>query len=211
MIAVILWAVAFAAILVLEGLGLTLRGHDWPTISDMFRSATRPVAGRWIFFALWLWAGWHFFIRGWHFFLRGSGAAEPGHGSGGGKTLAETVTQVVTPLLVLYLLLVSVLVVGYRTWRRGPMHGATGRGPLGFVRYVALTCAIGYAVFVAAMGLYTVVAGHSAAGVLRSALEFGAFLAFGVALPVFCALSVGEAFIRARARHRSDEVSAEAR
>jgi len=26
--------------------------------------------GRWALFALWLWAGWHFFVRGWHFLLR---------------------------------------------------------------------------------------------------------------------------------------------
>jgi hypothetical protein len=208
MIAVVLWAAAFAAILVLEALGLTLRGHDWPTISDMFRSATRPLAGRWIFFALWLWAGWHFFIRGWQFFLRGSGAAEPGHGSGGGKTVSEMVTQVVTPLLLLYLLLLSVLVLGYRSWRSQRAGGRVGRRPLAFVRYCALTVAAGYAIFVAAMGLFERVAGTSAAGVFGSAAKYGAFLAFGVALPLFCALSFAESVLRPRTG-RSDASSAQ--
>jgi hypothetical protein len=208
MIAVVLWAAAFAVILVLEALGLTLRGHDWPTISDMFRAATRPVAGRWIFFALWLWAGWHFFIRGWHFFLRGSGAAEPGHGSGGGKSAAEIVTQVVTPLLVLYLLLVSVLVIGYRAWRTGRIGTRTPRRPFAFVRHSALTAAAGYGVFVGVMGLYTLLVGQSASGVFGSAAKWGAFLAFGVALPVFCLLSFAETWVGARRRH-GDAQSAE--
>jgi hypothetical protein len=25
---------------------------------------------RWALFALWLWFGWHTFVRGWHFLLR---------------------------------------------------------------------------------------------------------------------------------------------
>jgi hypothetical protein len=30
----------------------------------------RYPVGRWAVFALWLWFGWHLFVRGWHFFLR---------------------------------------------------------------------------------------------------------------------------------------------
>jgi hypothetical protein len=30
----------------------------------------RYPVGRWALFALWLWVGWHIFIRGWHFLLR---------------------------------------------------------------------------------------------------------------------------------------------
>jgi hypothetical protein len=30
----------------------------------------RYPAGRWVLFALWLWFGWHFFVRGWRFLLR---------------------------------------------------------------------------------------------------------------------------------------------
>ncbi|HEY1332566.1 MAG TPA: DUF6186 family protein [Actinomycetota bacterium] len=64
------WAVLIAAVLVWEGLGLLVPGDRWPTISDMLRTVTRPVAGRWILFSLWLWLGWHLFVRGWRFFLR---------------------------------------------------------------------------------------------------------------------------------------------
>jgi hypothetical protein len=32
---------------------------------------TRYPLGRWALFALWLWWGWHTFVRGWHFLLRG--------------------------------------------------------------------------------------------------------------------------------------------
>lgn len=70
MIGLIGWAVLVAAILIWEGIGL-LAPHDrWPTLSDMFRTVTASVAGRWILFALWLWLGWHLFVRGWRFFLR---------------------------------------------------------------------------------------------------------------------------------------------
>jgi hypothetical protein len=31
----------------------------------------RPWLGRVVLFGLWLWLGWHLFIRGWRFFLRG--------------------------------------------------------------------------------------------------------------------------------------------
>src|SRR5262249_40203945 len=98
-----LWALILAGALVLEGLGLTLAGHQWPTVSDLLRSLTKPVAGRWTFFALWLWMGWHFFIRGWEFFLRGSGAQKPA-GPGGGKDLKSTIVQGVVPLLALFVL-----------------------------------------------------------------------------------------------------------
>jgi len=41
-----------------------------PTLRGVFGAILRYPAGRWALFALWLWAGWHFFIRGWHFLLR---------------------------------------------------------------------------------------------------------------------------------------------
>jgi hypothetical protein len=58
---VVAWALLFAAMVVLEGLGLTLRG--WPAVSDLFRDLSRPVAGRWALFGAWLWLGWAFFLR----------------------------------------------------------------------------------------------------------------------------------------------------
>ncbi|HEV3292200.1 MAG TPA: DUF6186 family protein [Streptosporangiaceae bacterium] len=63
------WAVLFGALLAWEGLvraGVT----GAPALRDVFRVITRYPVGRWMLFALWLWLGWHFFIRGWHFLLR---------------------------------------------------------------------------------------------------------------------------------------------
>src|SRR5438067_1138729 len=74
------WALIFAAMTAWEGLSLSLGGKQWPTMSDMARAVTRPVWGRWMFFALWLWFGWHYFMRGWTFPLRGHA---PGGGDGG--------------------------------------------------------------------------------------------------------------------------------
>lgn len=71
MIGLVGWAVLFAAVLAWEGIGLVKQGDAWPTFSDMLRKVTHPVAGRWVLFGLWLWLGWHLFVRGWRFFLRG--------------------------------------------------------------------------------------------------------------------------------------------
>src|SRR5690242_11280215 len=112
------WAVLFAAIMVVEALGLTLRGHQWPTLSDIFRVALRPEWSRWLLFALWLWAGWHFFIRGWTFFLRGPGPAEPRNTLGGGKSFAQILQQVIVPLMVTYAVLVTPIVMAWRARHR---------------------------------------------------------------------------------------------
>ncbi len=70
MVGLIGWAVIVGVLLVWEGIGLVYGRDRWPTFSDMVRVATRTVPGRWILFALWLWLGWHMFVRGWRFFLR---------------------------------------------------------------------------------------------------------------------------------------------
>ena len=67
--AVVAWLVVLALLFSLQGVGMARAG--WPTMSDMFRAFMRPLAGRWLLFGLWLWLGWHLFIRGWEFFLRG--------------------------------------------------------------------------------------------------------------------------------------------
>jgi hypothetical protein len=36
----------------------------------MIRAFTRPMAGRIVLFGMWLWLGWHVFVRGWDFFLQ---------------------------------------------------------------------------------------------------------------------------------------------
>jgi uncharacterized protein DUF6186 len=68
-VAVIGWLALFAAILAWQGLALAL-GPPWPTMSSMLRAFMRPPTGRVVLFGLWLWLGWHLFIRGWSFFLR---------------------------------------------------------------------------------------------------------------------------------------------
>jgi len=40
-----------------------------PSMSAMLRAFMQPVAGRVLLFGLWLWIGWHLFVRGWTFFL----------------------------------------------------------------------------------------------------------------------------------------------
>jgi hypothetical protein len=65
----LVWAALFGALFAWEGLGLA-RASGCPTLSDVFRLIMRYPVGRWAMFALWLWVGWHLFIRGWHFLLR---------------------------------------------------------------------------------------------------------------------------------------------
>ena len=65
----LIWAVLFGALFAWEGLGLA-RVSGCPTLSDVFRLIMRSPVGRWALFALWLWVGWHTFVRGWHFLLR---------------------------------------------------------------------------------------------------------------------------------------------
>ena len=73
----LVWAVLFGALFAWEGLGLA-GVAGCPTLSDVFRLIMRYPAGRWALFALWLWVGWHAFIRGWHFLLRAGPCWQPG-------------------------------------------------------------------------------------------------------------------------------------
>lgn len=68
-VAVVGWVVIIGALLAWQGVGL-VRGPEWPTLSDMFRAFMRPLPGRFVLFGLWLWLGWHLFVRGWRFFLQ---------------------------------------------------------------------------------------------------------------------------------------------
>ena len=69
-VAVVGWVVVVGALLAWQGLALA-SGPEWPTLSSMFRAFMRPPLGRFLVFGLWLWLGWHLFVRGWTFFLRG--------------------------------------------------------------------------------------------------------------------------------------------
>ena len=64
------WAVVMAILLAYQGLCLVHPNDQWPAFSDLLRTAMRYPVGRWGLFGLWLWSGWHFFVRGWQFFLR---------------------------------------------------------------------------------------------------------------------------------------------
>lgn len=77
MIGVVGWAVVIGLLLGWEGLSMTMKAPGWPSSSDMLRAVTRPVLGRWALFGMWLWLGWHLFMRGWTFFLAGPGAGTP--------------------------------------------------------------------------------------------------------------------------------------
>ncbi len=67
--AIVGWLVIVGAFLVWQGLAL-VSGPEWPTMSDFFRAIMATAPGRFLVFAVWLWLGWHLFIRGWGFFLR---------------------------------------------------------------------------------------------------------------------------------------------
>jgi Family of unknown function (DUF6186) len=66
-IAVVGWLVIVAALLVWQGVGL-VRDAGWPTLTDYFRAFMRPAFGRIVLSGLWLWLGWHLFVRDWTFF-----------------------------------------------------------------------------------------------------------------------------------------------
>ena len=64
------WGVVMGILLVYQGLCLVRANDQWPAFSDLLRDVMRYSVGRWVLFGIWLWAGWHFFVRGWRFFLR---------------------------------------------------------------------------------------------------------------------------------------------
>jgi hypothetical protein len=65
----LIWALLFGALFAYEGLALRYI-PGIPTLSATFRALMRYPFGRWALFALWLWFGWHIFVRGWQFLLR---------------------------------------------------------------------------------------------------------------------------------------------
>ncbi len=69
-IAIVGWLLIVAALLGWQGIGL-VRGAEWPTLTDFFRAFMRPALGRVILFGLWLWLGWHLFVRDWTFVPEG--------------------------------------------------------------------------------------------------------------------------------------------
>jgi hypothetical protein len=189
------WAVIFALVLTWEGLGLIKKNGEWPTISDMFRAVTQPTAGRWLLFALWLWIGWHLFIRGWDFFLAGQ-IRDPLKGNGGGEPSRQLWSQVIVPLVGFYVMLLSLLAINRRPSPRRIEGMEKNRSTL--ARHAVRTTIAGYLLFVTIIGLYSLVAGSWASGFFRSSVWGGAFLAFVAALPAFLILSRAESWLHKR-------------
>jgi uncharacterized protein DUF6186 len=70
MIGLVGWGIVVGGMLGYQGYCLLDNDDRWPTASDILRDVMRHPAGRWVLFGLWLWFGWHLFVRGWKFFLR---------------------------------------------------------------------------------------------------------------------------------------------
>jgi Family of unknown function (DUF6186) len=64
LIAIVGWLLIVGVLLIWQGIGL-VRGDEWPTLTDFFRAFMRPALGRVVLFGLWLWLGWHLFVRDW--------------------------------------------------------------------------------------------------------------------------------------------------
>jgi hypothetical protein len=186
----VVWAILLGALFAWEGIGL--RGEGFPTLSDAGRAVMRSPVGRWALFALWLWFGWHLFVRGWHFLLRGpvtdvpQGAQQPDPSGGTGPLLRHEAL----PLLTGYLTAMAILAAGWRTTHRSRAAG-NGYSDVGgsivwpsLIRQVLGTVAGGFALLMAVvLAYYYAVAGESW-HFLLSVLTGGALLT-ALALPVF--------------------------
>lgn len=64
------WGAIVGGVLAFQGFTLVRNDDRWPAFSDILRTVLRNPLGRWVLFAIWLWLGWHLFMRGWKFFLR---------------------------------------------------------------------------------------------------------------------------------------------
>ena len=64
LIAIVGWLVIVAVLLTWQGIGL-IRGDEWPTLTDSSARSCAPALGRVVLFGVWLWLGWHLFVRDW--------------------------------------------------------------------------------------------------------------------------------------------------
>ena len=183
------WAVLLGLCLAWEGLGLVF-GHDhWPSMSDLLRTVSRPVIGRWILLALWIWLGWHLFVRGWQPLLRGEQA--PQHPAVA-MTLAQIVRQVLTPTLATFALVLGMIAMTARRARRAGSLRTPPAVPVGPLRQAGRIVALllaGYGAFFAIVLTYYAVVANESPDFLRAAARGGAFITFAVALPGLLLLS----------------------
>src|SRR5438132_5599151 len=145
------WAVVLGLGLAWERLGLVFAREHWPSMSDLLRGLSRPVAGRWLLLALWIWLGWHLFVRGWHPLLRGS---PPSGGSPAVLSFGQIVRHVVVPLGMAYAAVLTTMAIRWQSVIRGGMRvkevAVTDDGRPGvvmLVRRFALTMAAGHVGF----------------------------------------------------------------
>ena len=177
------WAVLLGLCLAWEGFGLVFGHEHWPSMSDLLRTVSRPVVGRWILLALWIWLGWHLFVRGWQPLLRGEQAAQHPAAT---MTLSQIVRQVLTPLLATYALVMGMIAMTARRARReglGAAPTAIAPGALRQAARIATLLVVGYAAFFAIVLTYYAVVANESPAFLRAAASGGAFITFAVALP----------------------------
>ncbi len=181
------WAVLLGLCLAWEGLGLVFGHEHWPSMSDLLRTVSRPVVGRWILLALWIWLGWHLFVRGWQPLLRGEQA--PQHPAIS-MTLPQIVRQVLTPLLATYVLVLGMIAMTARRARRAASQrtppGAAISEPIGALRQIGRIVSlliVAYGAFFAIVLTYYAVVANESPEFLRAAARGGAFITFAVALP----------------------------
>jgi Family of unknown function (DUF6256)/Family of unknown function (DUF6186) len=190
------WVVIIGLVLAWEGLGLAFAREGWPSMSDLLRAVSRPAAGRWILLALWIWLGWHLFVRGWQPLLRGT-PPTPAL-SQTALSAGQLVRQVLVPLLAAFVALAAALLFGVRRRASGEIGSVAPPSVANVVRRVATTVVAGYAGFlVLVVGYYALVAGQTPA-FLHAAVSGGAFITFAVALPGLLLLSGAEALLRRR-------------
>jgi hypothetical protein len=60
---VAVWALVIGVFLGYQGFCLLSDDDRWPPITEIFRDVIRYPAGRWVLSGLWLWLGWHLFVR----------------------------------------------------------------------------------------------------------------------------------------------------
>ena len=202
MIGVIGWAAILTLVLLWEGAALITRTPDWPTLSDIMRIISRPLLGRWALFALWMWAGWHLFVRGWMFFLQGaprSPSLDPGARSNGQAAVLTPVAgeplfgTEVTALLTLYVVVLALLAYcGIQIGRnaRAVYRAEPQAGWRAAASHVGITILGGCCLFLVALVVYYMAIArestHSLLQVVAEALSLTAL----VVVPGFAALTI---------------------
>jgi hypothetical protein len=197
------WVVVLGLGLAWEGLGLVFAREHWPSMSDLLRGLSRPIAGRWLLLALWIWLGWHLFVRGWHPLLRGS--PPTGGPLAAALSVGQIMRHVVVPLGLAYAAVLMGMAVQWRSATRGSMGGnavagtrGTRRGVVLLARHVVLTMTVGYVTFVLLVLSYYAWVADQTPQFVRAAASGGAFITFAVALPGLLLLSGVDAIRRRR-------------